>query len=75
MNRTNNLKEIEDSLPNGFHDAFIEAVTIGFASKSAKIDLQLFILNPAIEPSRRNGEPDNEGDERHKGRSSDSPRG
>jgi len=41
------LREIDDDLPNGFHDALLEAVTVSFASNSAELDLRLFVGDPA----------------------------
>ena len=46
MNLYKSLREIDDDLPNGFHDAHLEAVTVSFASNSAKMDLQLFVGDP-----------------------------
>ena len=43
MKDSKNLKEIDDHLPNGFHDALLEAVTVNFVSKTAIMDLQLWV--------------------------------
>jgi hypothetical protein len=32
------IKEIENSLPNGFHDSSINCIKIDFAKKEAEID-------------------------------------
>jgi len=40
------LVEIENSLPNGFHDAFLESVEVDYVSKRAQIKLRLCIGDP-----------------------------
>jgi hypothetical protein len=49
MNVIKGLREIESDLPNGFHDALLETVTVSFASKSVRLDMQLFVGNPEAE--------------------------
>lgn len=46
MNLFKNLKEIEDNLPNGFHDALLEKLMIDLTSNSADLELQLFMGDP-----------------------------
>jgi hypothetical protein len=40
------LVEIENSLPNGFHDAFLESVDVDYVSKRAEIKLRLCTGDP-----------------------------
>ena len=40
------LTDIENSLPNGFHDAFIESLNVDYTSKRALIKLRLCIGDP-----------------------------
>jgi hypothetical protein len=40
------LKEIEDQLPSGFHDAYLEAVTVDFVANAARLDMQLSVGDP-----------------------------
>jgi hypothetical protein len=40
------LVDIENSLPNGFHDAFLESVDVDYMSKRALIKLRLCIGDP-----------------------------
>ena len=40
------LREIDYDLPNGFHDAILEVVTINYASNNAELNLQLWIGGP-----------------------------
>jgi hypothetical protein len=49
MTSSTNLNDIENSLPNGFHDALLEGVSIDFVSKKAKLDLKMSIGNPDAE--------------------------
>jgi hypothetical protein len=37
------LMEIENSLPNGFHDAFLESIHVDYESRRATFKLQLWI--------------------------------
>ena len=46
MNLFKNLKEIEDNLPNGFHDALLEKLMIDLTCNSADMELQLFVGDP-----------------------------
>jgi hypothetical protein len=46
MNVYKSLREIEDHLPNGFHDALLEAVAVNFSSNSARMDLRLLVGDP-----------------------------
>jgi hypothetical protein len=48
------LVEIENSLPNGFHDAFLESVDVDYRSRRALIKLRLCIGDPdaAIQSER-----------------------
>jgi len=43
MNDSKSLREIDYDLPNGFHDAHLEVVTINFASNSAELTLELWV--------------------------------
>ena len=38
--------EIESALPNGFHDALLEAIGLNFPAKSATMDIWVSIGNP-----------------------------
>src|ERR1039458_1165405 len=40
------LKEIDDELPNGFHDAFLETIALNFAASIATLTLQLLVGVP-----------------------------
>ncbi len=40
------LVEIENALPNGFHDAFLESVHVDYVSKRAQMKLRLCIGDP-----------------------------
>ena len=40
------LREIDYDLPNGFHDAKLETVTLNFPSNRADLDLQLSVGSP-----------------------------
>lgn len=40
------LVEIENSLPNGFHDAFLESLTVDYASRRSSIRLRLWVGDP-----------------------------
>ena len=40
------LKEIEKSLPNGFHDALLSSIEIDYASRKIIIKLQILVGNP-----------------------------
>ena len=40
------LTEIENSLPNGFHDALIESILVDYPSKRALIKLRLSVGDP-----------------------------
>lgn len=40
------LTEIENSLPNGFHDALVESITADYARKRIAIDLRLCVGDP-----------------------------
>lgn len=46
MNYCEDLNEIESHLPNGFHDAILESITVNFSSGVARLDLQLFVGDP-----------------------------
>ncbi|MGE5343396.1 MAG: hypothetical protein ACM3SY_18155 [Candidatus Omnitrophota bacterium] len=37
------IQEIEEKLPNGFHDAEIEDINLNFVNKLARIDLNIWI--------------------------------
>lgn len=37
------LEEIEQSLPNGFHDSSITAVHLNYAQRTAEIDMELWV--------------------------------
>jgi hypothetical protein len=37
------LKEIENTLLNGFHDALLEGLSIDFAARSATMDIELWV--------------------------------
>lgn len=41
-----NLVQIENSLPNGFHDASIEAIEIDYTLREALMRMQIFIGTP-----------------------------
>lgn len=41
-----NLRQIDDELPNGFHDALLEQVTISLVLDRVEIDLQLLVGDP-----------------------------
>ena len=41
-----NLRQIDDELPNGFHDALLEQVTMSFVSDRAEMELQLLVGDP-----------------------------
>ncbi len=42
MNSTK-LTEIENQLPNGFHDAYIEAIALDMMANTATLDLELWV--------------------------------
>jgi hypothetical protein len=46
MNVCKSLREIDDSLPNGFHDALLNGMMIDFASNRAELDLRLCVGDP-----------------------------
>jgi hypothetical protein len=48
------LEQLEDSLPNGFHDADIESITVDYVSKSAVLRMNLWTgdLDAANEQER-----------------------
>ena len=46
MNKAKSLKEIDLELPNGFHDAFLEKLTLNYLSNSAELDLELWVGDP-----------------------------
>ena len=48
------FKEVEDSLPNGFHDAVVQTVTMDYVSRKAVIKMQLWVgdLDAATEIER-----------------------
>jgi len=43
MTAIKSLREIDDNLPNGFHDALLETLTVNFVSKIAAMELQLWV--------------------------------
>jgi len=43
MDSCESLSEIEARLPNGFHDAYLETVTLDLAANTARMDLQLLV--------------------------------
>lgn len=52
MNNRKSLAEIENTLPNGFHDAFLDSITIDFPSRSASLTLQIWVGNLESENER-----------------------
>ena len=46
MNMGKSLRQIDDELPNGFHDALLRAVTLDLVSNSASLRLHLFVGEP-----------------------------
>ena len=40
------LREIDYDLPNGFHDAFLETLTLNLVSNSAELRLELWVGGP-----------------------------
>jgi len=40
------LEQLENSLPNGFHDAEVEAITVDYVSRKAVMKMQLLVGNP-----------------------------
>ena len=38
-----NLIELENTLPNGFHDAFLETLTLNYAANNAELVLNLWV--------------------------------
>ena len=49
-----NIKELDDSLPNGFHDAMLESFSVNYGSGSAVLKLQILVGDPesSVEPER-----------------------
>jgi hypothetical protein len=41
-----NLRELDQSLPNGFHDATIQAISVDYASSTAIVKLELLVGTP-----------------------------
>jgi hypothetical protein len=41
-----NLEQLEKSLPNGFHDAEVEFITVDYVSRKAVMKMQLSVGNP-----------------------------
>jgi hypothetical protein len=37
------IEEIEQSLPNGFHDTYITAIHLNYAQRTAEIDLEIWV--------------------------------
>lgn len=46
------LTEIENSVPNGFHDAFLESVYVDYRSRRALIKLRLCVGDPDAETEK-----------------------
>src|SRR5215471_6300158 len=40
------LMEIDRDLPNGFHDALLESITVSYCSNSVELDLKLLVGDP-----------------------------
>jgi hypothetical protein len=40
------FEQIESELPNGFHDALLQRITLDLVSSTAKLDLQLLVGQP-----------------------------
>ncbi len=52
MNLTGSLRELEDQLPHGFHDARLLAVGLDFPGNAARLDLEVHVGDsgaPALE--------------------------
>ncbi len=47
MKSYHNLREIDENLPNGFHDALLKSIILNFASQSAIMELEILIGDPA----------------------------
>ena len=45
MSTCKSLREVEDHLPNGLHDAWVDAITLDFAANTARIGLQVWMGN------------------------------
>lgn len=43
------LDELEDSLPNGFHDASIEGIVVDYVSQRATLQMKLLVSSPETE--------------------------
>lgn len=43
------LDELEDSLPNGFHDASIEGIVVDYVSQRATLQMKLLVSSPEAE--------------------------
>ncbi len=46
MDLRGTLREIEDQLPNGFHDAYLEAVTLDYVANTATMGVGLCVGDP-----------------------------
>jgi len=40
------LKEMEESLPNGFHDARITSITLDYVKRESKFDMEILFSDP-----------------------------
>ncbi len=38
-----NFRQIEDSLPNGFHDSFLKTVTVDYSNRTAKFEMEVWV--------------------------------
>jgi len=50
MTVSKTLKEIDYDLPNGFHDAILETLTLNYAANSADLDLNLWVGDMSAPP-------------------------
>ena len=48
-----NLEEIENSLPNGFHDALIEGISVDYVARTIVISMQLSVGGPSDDENER----------------------
>ena len=49
MNLHGSLNQIDEQIPNGFHDAILQTVTLDFVSKTARLKLQMSVGEPEAE--------------------------
>lgn len=47
------LEEIDQSLPNGFHDSTITAVRLNYAQRTAEMDMELLMSGPDDEDTEK----------------------